>query len=704
MDTFISGLPPKIGSYEIRSLFSDNGRTQLLYAYDQHFGSEVIIKLLPADFLSDPDFRAHFEQDMRTLSAKPLPAIVPVYDIGQYEGRYFLVQRFMPGGSLADRIAEGPFELAEVVRITEQLSQGLDAAHERGVLHLNIKPSNVLFDENDEPFLSDFGQVRTSQASGTDVLNDIDGAPAFNSPEQALGQFDLDNRSDLYAFGALVFTMLSGRVPYLNENPVMQAMQHVSSPTPDILKLHPDLPAGCAAAIDWAMCKDPDLRYSSAGEFSAVFAQQAQHTQPKKKRKSARPLRIALLLILVLLFTGAAAGEAMGIIDLNKAPHNMLAAVTQIAYMVNPPTATPVPPTLTPTLAPPTQTPTLPPTLAAPTQTPTPSFTPAPTRTPTLTPTKLVIGFADKIAVIRHNDIWVANIDGSNLEQVTTDQRAKKDLRWTPDGKALVFSNGLCYQLLTYPEKVTTQLGCFEDLAISPDLSSMVIGKTITLSENKNKQWLNFYGPFDLLRQGLINNIPREPVSGGYPFEGGRLTQFSADGQTLASVFRSPYQGKFLDVLELYSLRGSGEDVDVHDYIPGDRFSLRGYIGPNDAHTLSDFGWDGDRTFALHGLVSPTGYGDMVIYRRIPEQNNFKVEKLAPIDGQCCYQDIQWSPNGEYLLFVFQDNRYLKDTLVYYEPYATIREELTRTPLPFPEGFFDDPEARVEPALRPAKP
>ncbi len=365
MDTFISGLPPKIGSYEIRSLFSDNGRTRLLYAYDQHFGSEVIIKLMPADFLSDPDFRAHFEQDMRTLSAKPLPAIVPVYDIGQYKGRSFLVQRYMPGGSLADKIAEGPLELAEVVRITEQLSQGLDAAHERGVLHLNIKPSNVLFDENDSPFLTDFGQVRTSQASGTDVLNDIDGAPAFNSPEQALGQFDLDNRSDLYAFGALVFTMLSGRVPYPDENPVMQAMQHVSSPTPDILKLRPDLPAGCAAAIDWAMCKDPDLRYSSAGAFAAVFAQQAHRTQPPKKRKSARPLRIALLLILVLLLTSAAAGEALGIFDLNKAPRNVLAAVTQIAYMVNPPTATPIPPTLTATLATPTQTPTLPPTIGA---------------------------------------------------------------------------------------------------------------------------------------------------------------------------------------------------------------------------------------------------------------------------------------------------------------------------------------------------
>ena len=703
MDTSTSGLPPKIGSYEIRSLFSDNGRTRLLYAYDQHFGIDVIIKLLPVEFFSDPDFRTHFEQDIRALSAKQLPAIVPVYDIGQFEGRPYLVQRYMPGGSLADRLDEGPLELAEVIHITERLSQGLDAAHERGVLHLNLKPSNVLFDENDEPFLVDFSQVRTSQESATDVLNLIDGSPAFNSPEQALGQFDLDNRCDLYALGALVYTMLTGRVPYPDENPVSQAMQHVSAPTPDILKLRPDLPPGCAGAIDWAMCKDPDLRYPSAGEFAAVFTQQAQRTQQKKVRKSARPLRIALLFILVLIFLGAAVGASVGVFDLQDAPQKVMSAITEIAILVNPPTSTPVPPTLTPTMAPPTRTPTLAPTTAAPKPSSMPSLTPLPTKTPTSTPTRLVIGFADKIAVIRQNDIWVANIDGSDLEQVTTDQGTKKDLRWTPDGKALVFSNGLCYQMLAYPEKNVTDLGCFEDLAISPDMSSMVIGKTITLA-NRNLKWLNFYGPFDLLRQGLLRNIPLEPVSGGYPFEGGRLTQFSADGQTLASVFRSPYQGKFLDILELFSLRGFGEKVDVLDYIPGDRFDLRGYIGPNDAHTLSDFGWDGDRNFALHGIVSPTGYGAMVIYTRIPEQNNFKFEDLSPIDGQCCYQDIQWSPNGEYLLFVFQDNRFLKDTLVYYEPYATIQENLPRTPLPFPENFFDDPEARVEPALRPAKP
>ena len=718
MDTFIGGLPPQIGSYEIRSLFSDSRRNRLFFAYDQHFGNYVIIKLLPVDFFSDPDFRKHLEQDIRLLSAKPLPAIVPVYDMGEYESRSYLVEQYMPGGSLADRIAEGPLPLAEVVRITEKLSQGLDAAHERGVLHLNIKPSNVLFDQNDEPFLSDFGQVRTSQASATDVLNEIDGAPAYSSPEQALGQFDLDHRSDLYAFGALVFTMLSGRVPYPDENLVMQAMQQVSSPTPDILKLRPDLPVGCAAAIDWAMCKDPDLRYTSAGEFAAVFTQQALRTQPKKKSRSTRPLRIALLLLLVLLLTGAAAGQAMGIFDLNKAPQNISGAINQIAFMVNPPTATLVPPTHTPTLAPPTQTPTLLPTTAPPTSTPIPTRTRVPTQAPSPTPTRLVIGFADKIAVIRHNDIWVANLDGSDLEQVTTDQNSKSDLRWTPDGKALVFSDGLCYQMLTYPEKVNTQLGCFEDLAISPDMSSMVIGRTVIL-DNGNKQWLNFYGPFDLLLQGLVRDIPREPVSGGIPFQGGRLTQFSADGQTLAAVFRSPYQGTFLDVLELFnlcgkdevvvalklfSLCGPGENVNAQDYIPGNRFSLRGYLGPNDAHTLSDFGWDGDRTFAVHGMVSRTGYGDMVIYTRIPEQNNFKVEKIAPVAGQCCYQDIQWSPNSEYLLFVFQDNRFLTDTLVYYEPYATIREDLPRTPLPFPEGFFDEPGARVEPALRPAKP
>lgn len=703
MDKPTSTVPPRIGSYEIRSLFSENGRTRLLYAYDQHFGVEVIIKFMPDDFFADPDFRAHFERDMQALSARQLPAIVPVYDLGQFEGHPYLVQRYMPDATLADRLADGPLEFAEVVRITERLSQGLDAAHERGVLHLNIKPSNVLFDENDEPYLSDFGQVRGSLESATDILNTIDGAPAYNSPEQALGQFDLDNRSDLYAFGGLVFAMLTGRQPYPEAHPVKQAMQHVSAPTPDILKLRPMLPTGCAAAIDWAMCKDPDLRYHSAGEFAAVFKQQVQQALLPKVRKSSRPLRITLLLLLVLLFSGVAVGSAFGLIDLQRAPQNVVAAVTEIASLINPPASPTVTPTQTLVVATSTATVSPTPTLTVQLPTRTPYPTPTPTALPSPTPTRLVVGFADKIAVLRNNDIWVVNMDGSGLEQLTSDQTPKEDLRWTPDGKALVFTNGQCYRMLTYPGKQLTQLGCFEDLAISPDMSSMVIGKWITLA-NRNKKWQNFYGPFDLLVQGLILSMPLEPVSGGYPFDGGRLTQFSADMQTLASVFRSPFNGTFLDVLELFSLRGYGEKVDVHDYIPGERFDLRGYLGPDDDHVLYDYGWDGNYNFALHGNVSRTGYGDMVIYTRIPEKNNFKVQMLSPINGQCCYQDIQWSPNGEYLLFVFQDNRYLKDTLVYYLPYATIDEDLNRTPFPFPEGFFPDPYARVEPALRPAKP
>ena len=606
----------------------------------------------------------------------------------------------MPGQTLADRLEEGPLELADVVRITERLSQGLDAAHERGVLHLNIKSSNVLFDENDEPYLSDFGQVRSSSKAQQMYSTTSMARQPLTVQSKPWGSLTWITAVISMPFGALVYTMLTGRVPYPDENPVMQAMQHVSSPTPDILKLRPTLPAGCAAAIDWAMCKDPDLRYNSAGEFAAVFTQQAQRTPPVKIRRSARPLRIMLLLLLVLLLSGAAVGSALGIFDLQKAPQNVLAAVTEIAFIVNPPATPTGTPTQTPVMVPPTAAPSLTPTAPAPKPTSTASLTPPPTPTPSPTPTRLVKGFADKIAVIKNNDIWVANIDGSSLEQLTTDQKPKQDLRWTPDGKALVFSSGLCYQLLTYPEKKVSQLGCFDDLAISPDMSSMVIGKTITLS-NRNKKWQNFYGPFDLLLQGLIRSMPLEPVSGGYPFDGGKLTQFSADMQSLASVFRSPYQGTFLDVLELFSLRGYGEKVDVHDYIPRDPFDLRGYIGPNDEHILTDFGWDGDQNFALHGNVSPTGYGDLVIYSR----NNFKTKIVNPIDGQCCYQDIQWSPNGEYLLFVFQDSRYLKDTLVYYEPFATIEENLPRTPFPpFPEGFFANPYDRVEPALRPAKP
>jgi len=705
MDSNIPDIPESFGSYEVKQEIS-RGRTRLYLAYDRNFGIEVVIKVLPKDFFEDQDFFTRFKQDLQILAAANLPGILPIYDLGFYQEYPYLVERYLPGGTLADRIANGPMDLDEVVRIVQKVSKALDSAHRRGVLHLNLKPQNIIFDSDGEPYLSDFGMVKISANIGYQVLNFIDGAPAYVSPEQALGQFNLDNRSDIYSLGALVYEMLSGQKPFKSERLVEQAAAHVTTLAPDLLKLRPDLPSGCAAAIDWAMCKDPDQRYQSATEFAVVFSQQADPEvyMEYETRRLNRRLRIALLTALVLILSGVASSFYFGWVDAEQARNNVLAFVmpssTPTITLTMTTTPTPVTPTETNTPLPVTAISILTPTPPTPTDTPTITLTPSNTPVPTVSGP--IIGFANRIAVINDNEIYVMRLDGTDLEQLTADREPKDDLQWTPDGKALIYYSKGNYIMLSYPGRKKTILGKFSDFALSIDQKRVVVGDKI-IAPNKNWEWWNFIGPFDLLLQGFLKEVSIEATMGGCPFVGGRRTRFSADGETLAAIFPSPSEdGRLRDVVQLFSLRSVGKVLMLFDIFPANRFKLKGYLGKDDDPKLYDFGWDGVNTFAVHGNVTRTKFGEMVIYTRT--QNNATSVTLAPVDNRCCYQDIQWSPDGNYLLFVYQNSETLTDTQVYYELFATIGEKIPRTPLPFPEGFFKNPDARVEPALRPALP
>ncbi|MCA9947913.1 MAG: serine/threonine protein kinase, partial [Anaerolineales bacterium] len=168
----------KIGRYEIESEIGSGGMAVVYQAVDPQFGRHVAVKLLSRDFLQDPSFRRRFEREARTIATLEHPAIVPVYDFGEEDGRPFLVMRLMPGGTLAQRLTkEGPLPVKDVAYIIGRIGAALDEAHRRGIVHRDLKPSNVLFDQYGEPYLSDFGIARqagvgetitaTRQAMGT---------------------------------------------------------------------------------------------------------------------------------------------------------------------------------------------------------------------------------------------------------------------------------------------------------------------------------------------------------------------------------------------------------------------------------------------------------------------------------------------------------------------------------------------------------
>lgn len=241
-------------------------------AHDPHFERDVAVKLLPAELSHHPTFRRRFEREAKVVAGLADPAIVPVYDFGEEKGQPFFVMRFMTGGSLADRLHQGPLSLAEAARILSRLAPALDEVHSHNVIHRDLKPSNILFDQRNDPYISDFGTVKMSKA--TTQLTDTGGAvgtPAYMSPEQIQGDVALDGRSDIYTLGIILYEMLSGKHPFQSNTPIAVAVKHMFEPAPRILDAQPGLPVEVQTIINTAMSKLRQDRYPTAVAFSQAL-------------------------------------------------------------------------------------------------------------------------------------------------------------------------------------------------------------------------------------------------------------------------------------------------------------------------------------------------------------------------------------------------------------------------------------------------
>ncbi|MCI0394266.1 MAG: bifunctional serine/threonine-protein kinase/ABC transporter substrate-binding protein, partial [Chloroflexi bacterium] len=288
----------QIDRYEIRAEIGRGGMATVFHAYDPRFKRDVAIKVLPRELVHSPTFKARFEREAQTIAALEHPAIVPVYDFGEEDGQPYLVMRFMTGGSLADRLKPEPLSLGEAGRIFRRLAPALDSAHARGIIHRDLKPGNILFDQWNEPHLSDFGIVKLAAAGGAELTGTggILGTPAYMSPEQVLGTQELDGRSDVYALGVIFFEMLTGRRPYQADTPMGLAFKHVNEPIPQVLELNAALPPGCQVVIDRAMAKDREDRYATAEALAAAITGVAGEaaTPPELTRLVVRPTTEAL--------------------------------------------------------------------------------------------------------------------------------------------------------------------------------------------------------------------------------------------------------------------------------------------------------------------------------------------------------------------------------------------------------------------------
>ncbi|HKZ68919.1 MAG TPA: serine/threonine-protein kinase [Anaerolineales bacterium] len=282
--------PQHIGRYEVKRELGRGGMATVFVAFDPEFERDVAVKVLPREFLHDPHFRARFKREAKIIAALEHPAIVPVYDYGEDDGQPFIVMRLMPGGSLADRLKQGPLTLPEVARIFTRLAGALDEAHRRGIIHRDLKPGNILLDSQGDPYVSDFGMAKLTQGASSFSGSTIMGTPAYMSPEQAKGEHDLDGRSDIYALGAILFEMLTGKLPYDADSPMGIAVKHITEPVPRILDVKPDLPPGCEDVIRQAMAKDRRDRFPTANALvTTLQTLTAPSTHPQPSRPQPEP-------------------------------------------------------------------------------------------------------------------------------------------------------------------------------------------------------------------------------------------------------------------------------------------------------------------------------------------------------------------------------------------------------------------------------
>src|ERR671919_52141 len=237
-------------------------------AEDQELGRRVAIKILNDRHANDEQFVERFRREAKNSAGLSHPNIVSVFDRGEAEGTYYIAMEHLKGRNLKELLgARGPAPVHISVDIARQVLAALGHAHENGIVHRDIKPHNVMIDDNRRVKVTDFGIARAGASQMTEA-GSIVGTAQYLSPEQARGA-QVDQRSDLYSVGVVVYELLTGKVPFTGESPVEIAMKHLSDTPPPPSELNPDVPEELDMVVMRALAKDPARRYQSAEQMDA---------------------------------------------------------------------------------------------------------------------------------------------------------------------------------------------------------------------------------------------------------------------------------------------------------------------------------------------------------------------------------------------------------------------------------------------------
>lgn len=257
----------QFGPYQIVAPLGEGGMAAVYKAYQPAMERYVALKVLPRQLAGDAQFVTRFQREAKLLAQLQHPHILPVFDFGEADGYTYLVMPFISSGTLTDQLRGQPFPWPHLRQIVTQIGEALDYAHARGLVHRDVKPSNVLLDERGNCLLTDFGLARMVEASvNLTTTGTIMGTPAYMSPEQGSG-LPIDGRSDLYALGVILYELATGRVPYKAETPIAVIFKHIQDPLPPARSLNPELPESLERVILKALAKSPVDRYQTADEM-----------------------------------------------------------------------------------------------------------------------------------------------------------------------------------------------------------------------------------------------------------------------------------------------------------------------------------------------------------------------------------------------------------------------------------------------------
>jgi eukaryotic-like serine/threonine-protein kinase len=271
------------GRYRLRSVLGRGGMATVWLCDDMRLGRPVAVKILDRVGPIDPSTLARFDREARTVARLAHPNIVTVHDVGVDGGVPYLVMELVDGTTVADMLAGGPLDVDQAVRITAQVCDALDAARAAGVVHRDVKPANIMITGVGHVKVCDFGIAYAPRDALTGLTGSATalGTSEFMAPEQVQGE-RLDHRTDVYALGCVLYAMLTGRPPFVGDNPMRVAWQQVHERPEPLRAIRSDVPADLDALVGQMLAKNPDERPPTAAQVRTRLGERADRSNPTR--------------------------------------------------------------------------------------------------------------------------------------------------------------------------------------------------------------------------------------------------------------------------------------------------------------------------------------------------------------------------------------------------------------------------------------